>query len=370
MYCMMTEDRAMPVPSVASARPPVSIIIVTHNGMAYLINCLQSVSGELLDRDEVIIVDNRSSDGSPQFIRECFPAVRVVENQDNCGFAAACNQGARLATGSILIFLNQDTEVQPGWLCGLVKGLASKSSVGLTTSKHLLVTLPGKINLCGQDIHYTGLSFMRGFMDDYQRYSEPERVGSVSGASFAIRRELWEQLGGFDQGLFMYYEETDLCWRARLAGYRSRYTPDSVLYHDYRPGQHSYARLYYSRRNRAILLLKHWRWTTLLVLLPALLVAELLDLGQSALIAPFGLRAKLKAYLWVATHISDIMAARREVQHMRTARDWELLESCTSQVSLLELFGGNLMHFILAVTNGLFWLNYKAACALCRALDI
>ena len=168
----------------------------------------------------------------------------------------------------------------------------------------------------------------------------------------------------------MYYEETDLCWRARLAGYHCQYMPNSVLYHDYRPGQHSYARLYYSRRNRAILLLKHWRWTTLLVLLPALLVAELLDLGQSALIAPFGLRAKLKAYLWIATHISNIMAARREVQHMRTARDWELLESWTSQVSLLELFGGNLMHFILAVTNGLFWLNYKAACALCRALDI
>jgi GT2 family glycosyltransferase len=355
---------------VISVRPTASIVIVTYNGMAYLPACLRSVCDELLDADEVIVVDNRSTDGSPQLVRQSFPAMQVVDNQENHGFAAACNQGARLARGDVLVFLNQDTEVQPGWLWGLIEALVFQRSTGLTTSKHLLMALPDKINLCGQELHYTGLSFARGFMEDCQRHSEPAWVGAVSGASFAIRRDLWEQLGGFDEGLFMYYEETDLCWRARLAGYRCQYRPDSVLYHDYRPGQHSYARLYYSKRNRIILLLKHWRWATLLLLLPALLTAEILDLGQSALIAPYGLRAKLKAYGWLATHFSQIMAARREVQRMRTARDWELLASCTSTVSLLELSGGALMRVLLAAANGLFWLNHKVAFAVCHMFNI
>lgn len=352
-----------------AGQPLASVIIVGFNGRQYLPACLSSVSQDAGAACEIIVVDNLSTDGSVAYVEQEWPDVKLVRNRANQGFAAACNAGARLATGEYLIFLNQDTQVLTGWLSGLLAGL-DEQQVGLTTSKLLLMAQPGAINLCGQDIQYTGLSFMRGFKEDSQSYSEPAWVGAVSGASFAIRRDLWEQLKGFDEGLFMYYEETDLCWRARLAGYRSQYRPDSVLYHDYRPGQHSYARLYYSKRNRYILLLKHWRWVTLLLLLPALLAAEILDLGQSALIAPYGLRAKLKAYGWLATHFSQIMAARREVQHLRTARDWELLESCTSQVSLLELFGGNLMHFILAVTNGLFWLNYKAACALCRALDI
>ncbi|MFZ2361175.1 MAG: glycosyltransferase family 2 protein [Anaerolineae bacterium] len=354
----------------APAGPTASVVIVTYNGMVYLPACLQSVYRELLDADEVIVVDNRSTDGGPQLIRERFPTVRVIENLDNRGFAAACNQGARLATGQVLVFLNQDTEVRPGWLRGLIEGLGAASGAGLTTSKHLLMTQSDRINLCGQDMHFSGLSFARGFMEPAERLSAPAWVGAVSGASFAIRRELWEQLGGFDEGLFMYYEETDLCWRARLAGYRSQYRPDSTLLHDYRPGQHSYARLYYSKRNRHILLLKHWRWPTLVLLLPSLLVAELLDLGQSALIARDGLRAKLKAYGWLASHAAQVLGSRRQVQRMRTAKDWELLASCTATVSLLELSGGKLTHAVLAVINGLFWLNYRLAFALCRALNI
>lgn len=352
-----------------AGQPLASVIIVGFNGRQYLPACLSSVSQDAGAACEIIVVDNLSTDGSAAYIEQEWPDVKLVRNRANQGFAAACNLGARLATGEYLVFLNQDTQVLTGWLSGLLAGL-DEHHVGLTTSKVLLMSQPGAINLCGQDIHYAGLSFMRGFMESCKRHSEPAWVGAVSGASFAIRRDLWERLGGFDEGLYMYYEETDLCWRARLAGYRCQYRPDSVLYHDYRPGQHSYGRLYYSKRNRIILLLKHWGWATLLLLLPALLAAEILDLGQSALIAPYGLRAKLKAYGWLATHFSQIMAARREVQRMRTARDWELLANCTSTVSLLELSGGALMRVLLAAANGLFWLNHKVAFAACRALDI
>ncbi len=346
-----------------------SVIIVSFNGRHYLPACLLSVTQDAGAACEVIVVDNLSSDDSAAYVEQEWPDVKLVRSADNQGFAAACNLGASLATGEYLVFLNQDTRGLPGWLPDLLAGLEERN-VGLTTSKLLLMAQPDRINLCGQDIHYTGLAFMRGFREDARCHPEPELVGAVSGASFAIKRDLWTHLQGFDEALTMYYEETDLCWRARLAGYHCQYRPGSVLFHDYGPGQHSYARLYYSKRNRYILLFKHWRWATLLLLLPALMVAEILDLGQSALIAPYGLRAKLSAYGWIVTHASPIMASRHRAQRLRKAHDWELLESCTSEARILELASGKARGVALTLANRLFRLNYAFTLALCRALDL
>jgi GT2 family glycosyltransferase len=97
------------------------------------------------------------------------------------------------------VFLNQDTIVSPGWLQGLVEGLSQNEGVGLTTSQLRLMSDPEKINVCGQNIHFCGLSFARGFGESPEQYTSPMVVGAVSGASFAIRRETWQQLDGFDE---------------------------------------------------------------------------------------------------------------------------------------------------------------------------
>ena len=202
-----------------------SIIIVSYNGSIYLKSCIDSVTGEITIEDEIILVDNASTDGSASLVQENCPQVRIFHNDVNLGFAAACNQGADYANGDILIFLNQDTRVAPGWLAGLLKPLEQDPTLGLVTSKLLLMSHPDQIHMCGLDIHFTGFSFGRGFMCPSDGYNLPELVGAVSGASFAIRRCLWDQLEGFDKDLFMYYEDTDLCWRARLAGFSSLYSP-------------------------------------------------------------------------------------------------------------------------------------------------
>ena len=130
------------------------------------------------------------------------------------------------------------------------------------------------------------------------------------GASFGIRRELWERLGGFDETLFMYYEETDLSWRASVGRLSVSLRGGVEALHDLAPGTPGDARLYYNPRNRMLLLLKHWHVGTLLLLSPALLVAEVLDWGLALENGWRGVRAKGKGYWWIGTHVAELRRMR------------------------------------------------------------
>jgi GT2 family glycosyltransferase len=345
-----------------------SIIVVSYNGALYLKKCLSSLSAEV-DEDEIILVDNASSDGSPEMVQGFWSELKLICNQTNVGFAAACNQGASHASGDILVFLNQDTCVLPGWLYGLVSGLNGSHGVGLVTSKLLLMSQPEKIDMCGQELHFSGLTFGRGVLQPADRFNKPARVAAVSGASFAIRRDLWQALGGFDPLFFMYYEETDLSWRACLHGCDSVYTPASIAYHDDSLHTSLHA-AYYSSRNRIILLMKHWHWLTLLLLSPGLLLAELVDWGYQLMLGKGYLRAKLRAYGWLLSNFRKVMRSRRQVQAARKVPDSVLLARCTPYLRPAVLTGGRLGQILVPLLNGLFALNYYFTLALLRALRL
>ncbi len=347
-----------------------SIIIASYNGSAYLKECLASLRQAVQPEDEIILVDDASQDGSAGLAQRLWPAARIICNHTNRGFAAACNQGAGEAAGEFLAFLNQDTRVSPGWLSALLEPLRQFPTAGLATSRLLLMSRPGAINMCGQDIHFTGLSFGRGFLIPADSFSQPEKVSAVSGASFAIRRDLWQRLGGFDEGLFMYYEDTDLSWRAQLAGYSCLYVPGSLVYHDYRPAKPGYLTLYYTKRNRYLMLLKAWRWPTLLLISPSLLLAEGLEWAHAALVGRVGLKAKLRASLWLLTHLPDLLRSRRQAQKDRQASDLSLLESCVDTVTSLEFTGGKPGRAAIAACNLLFRLNYRFARLACSTLKL
>ena len=166
--------------------PAASIVIVSYNGRKYLANCLASVLAQAGEAGEVVVVDNKSADGSAPFIQEHFPTVRLLQNQENRGFAAACNQGARAAKGRVLVFLNQDTVVLPGWLDGLLQALAAGGNIGLATSQLRLMRDPDTLHLCGQDVHYTGLVFGSGYGRPTASQARVCDVNAVSGASFAM----------------------------------------------------------------------------------------------------------------------------------------------------------------------------------------
>jgi len=341
-----------------------SVIIVNYNGRHYLENCLSSLLQDGRDH-EIILVDNASTDGSAGYVEQVFPMIKVLRNEINQGFGGGNNVGARSARGEVLAFLNPDVVVEPGWLEALVKVLDVNPSAGLVTSRIMLLCDRGRVNTCGNDIHLSGLTLCRGMRMDPETFNELAEVGAVSGAAFAIRRDLFKELGGFDEAFFLYMEDTDLSWRARLAGYQCLYVPSSVVYHDYtlRFGPR---KTFYQERNRYLMLLKSLQWRTLLVLAPALLLAEVVTWGFALLRDRQRLSNKLRAYGWLVKHWGQVMAKRRETQALRRARDRDLLQTSAYRLGYEQTGEGLVVQLAHAVFDPLFFIFQRLALAVIR----
>jgi GT2 family glycosyltransferase len=304
--------------------PVVSIIIVNTNEYHHLQCCLPSIAVQTYPNYEVVIVDNCSTDGSLEYVEREFPWMRIVRNQQNLGYAGANNVGFAHVVGHYIAVLNPDTRVEPDWLEVLVQALEDDPSVGLGTPKILLMDRPTHINACGNEITLTGLTFCRGLDEGAHNYLYREYISAVSGAAFVIRRSVLEEIGGFDETFFIYYEETDLCLRAMLAGYKVLYVPDSIVYHHY-AFRFSAKKGFMQERNRYYSLLKTLQWRTLLALLPTLAIGELLAWGYALLKGPEHLWSKLRTYIWLFQNRAQILEARDRTQQLRRVKDQEIV---------------------------------------------
>lgn len=330
-----------------------SIIVVNYNGMDTIVSCLESLLATTGEMAEIIVVDNRSTDGSDLIIAERFPALRVIHSPANLGFGGGNNLGARDATGDYLVFLNPDAIATPGWWEALVDALASDASAGMATSRILLAHDPERLNTAGNDIHLTGLTLCRGMGRLAEDYVRAEPVSAISGAAFAIRRDLYQRLGGFDPEYFMYMEETDLSWRVQLAGYRCVYVPDSLVYHHYRL-RFGPNKTFYQERNRYRMLLKTLRWPTLLLLLPALLLAEVVTWGYVLVGDRRHWTGKLRAYRSLFSERRSIRAARRDAQSHRVVPDRRLLKAATAHLDFAQTGAASAAALAAWVFNPLF----------------
>lgn len=335
-----------------------SVIIVNFNGRHLLKNCLLSLLQSIESNFEIIVVDNASQDRSPDMVEHHFPEVHLICSPTNVGFGRANNLGALHAHGKYLAFLNPDTIVKVGWLEALIDILETDSKIGLVTSKILVLNDSKKINACGNDIHITGLTLCRGAGHPADDYSQPETVSAISGAAFAIRRDLFEFLGGFDPLFFLYMEDTDLSLRARLAGYSCLYVPESVVYHDYTLNFSPY-KIFYQERNRYLMLLKVFHWRTLLALTPALILAEIVTWGFVISHEPLRLSNKLQAYSWIIRHWKEIMQRRRHTQSNRLVTDKEILALTRKHLSYEQVGCDWVTKAAQYVFNPLFALVYK-----------
>lgn len=300
-----------------------TVVIVNYNGGEKVLACLASIRRTTPPDFEVVVVDNASRDGSPDRIAEGFSSVRLIRSPENLGFGGGNNLGAREARGAFLVFVNPDTVVEEGWAEPLLAPLVPGSEVGLTTAKVLLAD-GRRINTCGNAVHLTGLTLCRGLGEPRERLARPEEVAAVSGAAFAIRAELFRDLGGFDEDFFLYMEDTELSWRARLAGWTCLYVPESVVRHDYEL-RITPRKVFYQERNRYVMLVKTLRWPTLLLLLPAYALAEVVTWGFVLRSDRPNARNKVEAYVSVARSWRSILARRRSTQRLRRARDRDLL---------------------------------------------
>ncbi|MCS7283793.1 MAG: glycosyltransferase family 2 protein [Anaerolineae bacterium] len=348
-------------------KPTVSIVLVVYNGQPYLEICLDSLRQTLPADAELLVVDNGSTDGSPALVRERMPEARLLVNRANRGFASACNQVAGIAQGEVLIFLNQDTCVEPGWLEALLEPLQNPT-VGLTTPTILWMEKPERIQSCGQVVHYTGLVFARNFGALRSAITEtfPTDVAAVSGAAFAVRRDVWEKLNGFCEAFFMYYEETDLSWRAQRAGYRCLHVPLSVVHHAGRLDRPSPVALYYSFRNRLLMIWRNWGRRTLSLLGPALYLADRIEWGLALARGKAGLAAKFRAGLWLRANRRDLLLWAG-AQAGSDAVDAVILANREWRLSPHVLTGGWLGRPLIALCEALFYRFWKRALRTLRA---
>ncbi len=233
-----------------SGDPRTSIVVLNWNGLRWLEGCLSALrrqQGSL----EVIVVDNASSDGSVRWLRGV-PDIRVAALDRNAGYAGGNNAGARLANArDYLIFLNNDTVVQDGWLEALVGALDRDRDAALATSHIVFMEDPSVVDSAGDGYLRAGGAFKRWHGTRHAPGACVEEVFGACGAAFAIRRRVFEALGGFDERLFMVYEDVDLSYRARLAGHRCLYVPAAVVHHagSAALGRGSTHAVYYGQRN-------------------------------------------------------------------------------------------------------------------------
>ncbi|MFY9484464.1 MAG: glycosyltransferase family 2 protein [Patescibacteria group bacterium] len=213
-------------------KPVVSIVIVNLNGAAYLGRCLDSIARIKQPNFEVIVVDNNSTDRSKQIIKRHGKRVMAIWNNENKGFCAANNQGAKAARGEFLLLLNNDTEVPENLLAILVAKLRQDTTIGIIQPKILLKDEPGHLDSVGGFLTWTGFLNHVGIHEvDRGQYDSEFPVFSPKGACMMIRNTLFAKVGGFDKDFFAYFEETDLAWRVWLTGKRVVFYPNVSILH-------------------------------------------------------------------------------------------------------------------------------------------
>jgi GT2 family glycosyltransferase len=329
-----------------------SIVVVSYNSRAYLGACLASLQNAARRDDELIVVDNGSTDGSGDLVAQLFPNVRLIR-AENTGYAGGNNRGAAVTEGDYLVFINPDTVVHPGAIDALVAPLAKGGEVALTTACITLLSQPETINACGNTVHYTGLAYCRGAGKPVAEYAASAEVDAVSGAAFAIRRSVFEELGGFDEQFFMYVEDTDLSLRARLSGYRCWYAAGARVQHDYHPS-YTPQKAFYLDRNRHLMLLKNLSRETYMRLLPGLLLGEVVTWGFLIVRGYWGVKPRVYAALWRNRR------SLNDVQRGRSRRAEALVSRLTHRLEFGQLAGRAASAAAGALFHPAFWLAQRA----------
>ena len=308
----------------------VSIIVLNYNGRAWLEQCLPAAVAETASDCELIVVDNGSTDGSVEYLATSSFPIRVVPLESNVGFAAGNNAGARLARGGrYLAFLNNDAAPQPGWLATLRADLDSHPHAGLAASCVVYLSDPSIVDSAGDGITRFGGAFKRAHGRPVSEAREAREVFGACGAACLIRRDVFDEIGGFDDAYFAVYEDVDLSYRCQLLGYRCVYSPHAVVHHagSATLGRLSARSVFWGQRNLEWSYFKNTPWPLMLFTLPGHVVynvAAAIHFARSGHLRPF-LSAKWHAF----KGLPRVWGQRRQIQRQRRTsalRLWRLMD--------------------------------------------
>ena len=306
----------------------IAVVVVTHQSADHLADLVQALMPQLGEEDEVTVVDNASTDGTPQLARALHERVRVIETHANLGFAGGCHVGADSTQAPLLLFLNPDSGPHEGCLDHL--RIAAEKHPDWAAWQAAVLLDDERINTSGGVVHYLGM----GWAGDCERPvstlpDEDREIAFPSGAAMVVRRSVWAELGGLDREYFMYVEDLDLGLRLWLAGHRVGLVPAARVTHSYEFDKGS-SKWFWLERNRWRTVLSVYPTALLALLAPALLAAEV---GLLAVAARQGwLRPKLRAQAAALSGLPPTLARRRMVQAMRQISAAEFASHLTSSL--------------------------------------
>ncbi len=307
-----------------------SILIPCFNGERYLKQCLETLFTTKGVSFETIIVDNASTDNSLEIARS-YPPVTVIANGRNVGFPVAINQGASLAKGEFLVILNQDTEVEPNWLLELITVLRQNPKVAICGPKILDSKNRAAVQQLGVMVDRFGFAIYIQNLNQVR-----SEVFMVSGAAMVIRHDVFKTLGGFDEDYFIFEDDLDLCWRARLAGYKVMVDSSSIVFH--RGGsaveggfpekgqfKTSLTRRYFSERNTLQTLLKNYETANIMKRVPPYIGMNLAEIALFVLSGQInGTIAYVRSFYYNIVRFRKTWQKHVEIGRIRAISDRKL----------------------------------------------
>lgn len=324
-----------------SSRPPISALVVNWNGANYLAECLTALLAQDPPPDEVLLLDNHSDDGSRQLAAERFPAVRIVDLGDNRGPCAARNRGVELARHELCLLLDNDVVLQPGCLTAMLQAMQRDEHCALVQARSLCGDRPDIVHYDGGDLHFLGTLVLHNWFRPLVEASpQPTPLGAAIALCILVQKQAYRDAGGFDERLFILYEDNEFSYKLRMRGHHLWLAADAHCRHlagtvglSLRKQGDSYSgrRTFLHSRNRWFVLLTCMRWRTLLLTLPAQLV-------YGAVYAVFGHKQGNMRDWWrgkwaLLKLLPAAVRSRGSAQRGRTVPDRELLVSAPMTVN-------------------------------------
>lgn len=307
--------------------PAISVIVVNWNSGPWLSRTFKGLSLQTMGDFEVILVDNASQDNSVSQALPILPNVRLLQQENNLGFAAANNLAAQIASGRWLAFLNPDAIPNPDWLERLLAATIDNPAFTFFGSHQIMAEQPELLDGIGDTYHVSGLAWRTGHGSAarFATQHEPVEIFSPCAAAALYRRDIFLAAGGLDERYFCYFEDVDLGFRLRLLGHRAMYIPNAIVHHagSAITGAHSDFTVYHSQRNLVWTFIKNMPSRLLLIYFPLHLGLNLFSIiyfvnkGQG--------RVVLKAKWDAIRGIPETLRERRKIQSGRRAKISHLL---------------------------------------------
>ena len=209
----------------------VSIVIPNYNGEKYIIDCIASVYHQIDHKPNIIVIDNHSTDTSVPLIKTHYPDITLIENSENVGFAAAVNQGIRATNARYVILFNNDAFARDGFVEALVACMETDPEIFSAGAKMLRHSEPGIIDTAGDELTILGWAYKTGDGQPSDRYERQRRIFSACAGAAIYRRQVFEEIGYFDERFFAYLEDVDIGFRANLHGYKNVFCPAAEVEH-------------------------------------------------------------------------------------------------------------------------------------------